>query len=119
MFSIGSPNKVPMVIALFSIVAFALLPVCPSPSPGATGSGCHSEAGSEMPDMPDQQQQPCCWAVSHHQPGIPSAGPTVSLVAIATLVRTGESASPQSFLIPELNNLGKGFSSPFKTILRV
>jgi hypothetical protein len=115
----GSQSKGWMVLGLFAVVALVLLPVCPSSLPEGPSSGCHSDSSSEMPDIPAQQQQPCCWTGSHHQPGIPSAGPLISLVALATFAEAGESLAPQPRLFSELANLVRGSSPPLKTVLRV
>jgi hypothetical protein len=115
----GNQSRSLMVLGLLAVVAMALLPVCPASPPEAQSSECHSDSAPDMPDMPAQHQQPCCWAGSHNQPGIPSASPVISLVAIATFSEIGESFSPQPHLISELANQGSGFSPPLKTVLRV
>ena len=125
MISIGSSNKASTVIAIFAVLAFVLLPVCPSSLPDASGSGCHSESTPDvpdtpdMPDMPSQQQQSCCFVAAHFQPGILNAGPTVSFAAIAIITETGESGVSQVHSIPELKNLNKDFSPPLNAVLRV
>jgi len=125
MISIGSSNKVSTVIAIFAVVAFVLLPVCPSSLPDGSGSGCHSESTPNVPDMPDmpdmpsQQQQSCCFVAAHFQPGILNAGPTVSFAAIAIITETGESGLPQAFPVPELKNLREDFSPLLNTVFRV
>lgn len=112
----GSTSKVVMVAALFAIISFALLPVCPLPSLDGSGTGCHSESDSDSPDMPDQQQS-CCSAVAHQQPGMISSGPTVSLVA--TISEASDPISSQPFSTLELAKLDQGFSPPLSTVLRV
>lgn len=112
-------------MAVFAVLAFALLPVCPVPLPDVAASGCHSESAPDapdlpdMPDMPSQQQQSCCFVAAHFQPGILNAGPTVSFAAIATVTQAGESCLPQVFSLPELKSFRQDFSPPLNTVLRV
>ena len=113
-----SPNKVVILAALLAIIGFALLPVCPLPSLDGSGSGCHSESDSDSPDMPDQQQS-CCSAVAHQQPGIVSSGPVISLVAVAALSEISEPLSRQPFSTLESTKLDRGLSPPLTTVLRV
>ncbi len=122
MISLGSPNKGLTVLAVFAVVAFVLLPVCPLPLPDASGSGCHSESAPDMPDTPDmpsQQQQSCCFVATHFQPGILNAGLTVSFAAISMVAETGESNLLQIFLVPELKIFRQDFSPPLNTVFRV
>ncbi|HEV3040629.1 MAG TPA: hypothetical protein VHA33_22890 [Candidatus Angelobacter sp.] len=114
----SGPNKAVVLAALFAIIGFVLLPVCPLPSLDGSGTGCHSESDSDSPDMPDQQQS-CCFAVTHQQPGIVSSGPVISLVAVATLSEISRPLALQPFSILELTKLATGFSPPLPTILRV
>ena len=109
-------------MAVFAVLAFAVLPVCPLPLPDASGSGCHSESAPDMPDMPDmpsQQQQSCCFVAAHFQPGILNAGLTMSFAAIAMVGGAGESVSSQAFSISELKNSRQDFSPPLNAVLRV
>ena len=117
MFS-GSLNKALMVVALLAIITLTLLPVCPLPAPDGSVSGCHSESDSDSPDMPDQQQS-CCSAVAHQQPGMISSGPAISLVAVATISEASDPISSQPFSPLELLSLDQGFSPPLSTVLRV
>src|SRR5205807_6578436 len=106
-------NKGWMALALFAIVALALLPVCPSSPPGeAQSCGCHSDSSREMPDMPAQHHQPCCWAGTHYPPGIPSVGPVISLAAVGTFSEAVELPAPQPLMIYGLSGHGSGFSPP-------
>jgi hypothetical protein len=119
MLSGGKQNRSWMVLGLFAVVALALLPVCPYFSPEEQNSGCHQDSAPEMPDMPAQHQQPCCWAGTHYQPGIPSAGPVISLVARGAFSEAGAPPAPQPLMIFELVSQGSGFSPPLKTVLRL
>jgi hypothetical protein len=125
MISIASPNKGLAVIAVFAVLAFLLLPVCPLSLPDASGSGCHSESTPDapdkpdMPDMPSPQQQSCCFVAAHFQPGILNAGPTVSFAAIAMVNETSASDLIQISLTPELNAFRPDFSPPLSAVLRV